>query len=68
MKASEFKLLEPVADALNDKFEDLHRSGAFDTILRQLREKMAQLPEEISISLDIRMTVFVPERKRESCS
>ncbi len=37
MKDTEFKLLDLLSDSVNDKFEELHKAGAFDDILQKLK-------------------------------
>jgi hypothetical protein len=58
MKDSEFKLLEPIADLINDRFDELHKAGAFDEVLLKIKTAIRQLPDTYSVSLDIRMHVF----------
>ena len=64
MKDSEFKLLDPLADSINDTFEPLHKAGAFEHILHELKRAVAQLPDTYSVSFDIRMNVFDTEREK----
>lgn len=64
MRDSEFKLLDPLADSINDKFEELHKAGSFEGILRDLKKAVARLPDTYSVSFDIRMNVFDTDREK----
>ncbi|MHC4497411.1 MAG: hypothetical protein ACYSYM_16480 [Planctomycetota bacterium] len=64
MKDSEFKLLDPLADSINDKFEELHEAGAFKHILHELKKAVAQPPNTYSVSFDIRVNVFDTDREK----
>jgi hypothetical protein len=64
MKDTEFKLLDLLSDSVNDKFEELHKAGAFDDILQKLKDTTGQLPDTYSVSFDIRMNVFDSEGEK----
>jgi len=63
MRDMEFKKLDPLSDSINEKFDELHQNGAFEEILRMLKEATGQLPDTYSVSFDIRMNVFDADRE-----
>jgi len=64
MKDSEFKLLDPLAGSINDTFDELHKAGAFEHILQELKKAVDQLPDTYSVCFDIRMNVFDTKREK----
>jgi Zn-finger nucleic acid-binding protein len=64
MRDTEFARLDPVADLVNDKCEELYQKGAFNEILARLKQVVAELPGDYSVSFDIQMNVFDNNRER----
>lgn len=64
MKDTDFKLLDPLADSINDKFEELHRAGAFEDILQKLKDAVGQLPDTYSINFGVTMNVFDTDKEK----
>jgi len=64
MKDTEFKLLDPIVDIINDKFQQLVKSGEFDEIKTLLTNAIDQLPDSYSLSLNVDFTVFSGEKKK----
>ena len=63
MKDTEFRLLDPLTDFIDGKFDELHKTGELDGILAQLKEVVSQLPEDLSVSFDIQLNVFDNDRE-----
>ena len=65
MRDTEYKLLEPVAEAINSKFEQLVNIGEFTEIKEMLREAVDELPESYSLNLNIELSVFDKDRQKD---
>jgi hypothetical protein len=65
MRDTEYKLLEPVADAINSKFEELLNTGEFAEIQEILREAVDKLPENYSLNFNIELSVFDKDRQKD---
>ena len=63
MKDTEFHLLDPIAEAINSKFEKLLKAGEFDSIKRSMKEVIGQLPDTYSLNFNIELSVF--DRNKE---
>ncbi|AQQ71164.1 hypothetical protein SMSP2_01530 [Limihaloglobus sulfuriphilus] len=57
MKDNEFKKLGPLTDKTNSFIDDLHKSGALDALLNELKSVTNQLPESYSVSIDFQLNV-----------
>ena len=64
MKDKEFKLLEPVAEAINTKFEQMVNIGEFAEIKQLLEEAINDLPESYSLNLNFELSVFDNEKQK----
>lgn len=64
MKNTEFKILDSLADAVNDKIDSLKKAGEFDELLKKLEETSGQLPEDFSVSFDIQLNVCDGNREK----
>ena len=64
MKDNEFKILDELADAVNDKVDSLAESGQFDELLKKLQEATGKLPESFSVSFDIQLNVFDENKEK----
>jgi len=65
MRDTEYKLLEPVAEAINSKFEQLVNVGEFTEIKEMLREAVDELPESYSLNLNIEFSVFDKDKQKD---
>ena len=64
MKIEEFKLLEPVSEAINTKFEQMVNIGEFTEIKQLLEEAVNDLPESYSLNLNVEFSVFDNEQQK----
>ncbi len=64
MKDTEFKLLDSLAGSIDDKFEELHKAGVFDEILKKMKNAVGQLPDTYSVSFDITVNVYDTDREK----
>ncbi len=64
MKASEFKSLDPLADMLNEQCERWFTSPELTALREALRKVSALLPATFSLSVDVELRVFDPQRQK----
>lgn len=64
MKDSEFKSLDPLADALSEQCERWFASDDLAAVREALCKLSALLPPTYSLSVDVELRVFDPERKQ----
>jgi hypothetical protein len=64
MKATEFNLLDLIAEAINSEFEKLLKAGEFDGIKRTMKEAIDKLPDSYSLNFNIELSVSDTNREK----
>ncbi len=63
MKEAEYKILNPLADMIDEKFEQACGTEQISEIKAALQKVSSLLPASYSLSIDIELRVFDPDRK-----
>lgn len=64
MEVDQFDRIENLSDEVYDKFEELHKKGVFADIESKLKEICSSLKEEYSISVNLAVEIFNPEKEK----
>ena len=64
MKDTEFRLLDPIAEYIDSKFEKLLKAGEFDGIKHRLKNAIGKLPEPYSLNFNIELSVFDRDKEK----
>ena len=64
MKANEFKMLDPLADVLDERCTRWFDSGELSDLKEAIRKVTASLPASYSVSIDVELRVYDENRDR----